>query len=102
MDDLIIGTAVWDNCVIRQLELIPESNYNRVLGEHISFHIGRAEDGWQGCLKEKGKNMILYLPQIKKISIIAYLGADNNYITHNYKIELSLNIKINFLEGVFD
>ena len=31
---------------------------------------------------------IIYLRNIKRISIISYLGADNDYITHNCKIEL--------------
>ena len=46
--------------------------------------------------------LILYLSHIERISIIPYLGADNEYITHNYKIALSLDIKINFLEILFE
>ena len=47
-------------------------------------------------------DVIIYLRKIKRISIISYLGADNDYITHNYKIELILNIKINFPESLFE
>ena len=46
--------------------------------------------------------LILYLPKIQRISIISYLGADNDNITHNYKIEWTWNIKINFLESLFE
>ena len=45
---------------------------------------------------------IIYLCKIKRISIISYLGADNDYITSNFKIELILNIKMNFLVSLFD
>ena len=31
--------------------------------------------------------LILYLPKIQRISIISHLGADNDYISHNYRIE---------------
>ena len=47
-------------------------------------------------------DVIIYLRKIKRISIISYLGADNDYITHNYKIELILNIKIDFRESLFE
>ena len=47
-------------------------------------------------------DVIIYLRKIKRISIISYLGAGNDYITHNYKIELILNIKINFPESLFE
>ena len=44
--------------------------------------------------------LILYLPKIQRISIISYLGADNDYITHNYKIEwAAIYIRINFPES---
>lgn len=53
LDDLIIGTAVWDNCVMRQLQMFPDARYRRIVGEFINFHIGRNEKGWQGCSEEK-------------------------------------------------
>ena len=31
--------------------------------------------------------LILYLPKIQRIGIISYMGADNDNITSNYKIE---------------